>query len=185
MTNVPVDTASIPGWGIDADPENNPTYPMRHIENQTRGLTWARPNRQKPDVEILQSIEHNRQPAVVGTSTPPSGLSGVIRRLAFRRSESDWWHWLMLMGADRLNVVEGVVQDLSRGKVPNIPAEMGVRAEWQHNRAGLAKKIGVSLALGALVIAWSRRSRPLSGYAEVESDLVLLDSTDAAAERAS
>jgi hypothetical protein len=185
MTNVPVDTASIPGWGIDADPENNPTYPMRHIENQTRGLTWARPNRQKPDVEILQSIEHNRQPAVVGTSTPPSGLSGVIRRLAFRRSESDWWHWLMLMGADRLNVVEGVVQDFSRGKVPNIPAEMGIRAEWQHNRAGLAKKIGVSLALGALVIAWSRRSRPLIGSAEVEPDPVLLDSTDAAAERAS
>jgi len=158
MTNALVDTAAIPGWGIDADPNNNPTYPMRHVENQTRGLSWPRPAQQQPDVEILQSIEYNRRPAVVGTSTPPSGLSGMIRRLAFRRSESDWWHWLLLMGADRINVVEGVVQDLARGTVPNIPAEMGVRAEWQHNKKGLATKVGVGVALGAvLVFALSRR----------------------------
>jgi hypothetical protein len=113
-------------------------------------------------VEILQSIEHNRQPAVVGTSTPPSGLSGVIRRIAFRRSESDWLHWLMLMGADRINVVEGVVADLADGRVPNIAAEMGIAAEWQHNKVGLAKKAGVALivsvGLFALVRARSRRS---------------------------
>jgi hypothetical protein len=158
MTNALVDTKAIPGWGIDADPNNDPTYPMRHIEEQTRGLTWTRPDVQQPEVEILQSIEYNRRPAVVGTSTPPSGLSGMIRRLAFRRSESDWWHWLLLMGADRINVVEGVVEDLAHGKVPNIPAEMGIRAEWQHNKKGLATKVGVGVALGAvLVFALGRR----------------------------
>jgi hypothetical protein len=159
MTKALVDTATIPGWGVDADPENDPTYPIRHIEDQTRGLTWNRPAQQHPDVEVLQSIEHNRLPAVVGTSTPPSGLSGMIRRAAFRRSESDWWHWLLLMGADRLNVVEGVVSDLSRGKVPNIPAEMGMRSELRHNRKGVAKKAAVVAVLGAAVFAWSRRSR--------------------------
>ena len=184
MTYVPVDTATIPGWGVDADPENNPTYPMRHIENQTRGLTWERPVRQEPDVEILQSIEHNRRPAVVGTSTPPSGISGVIRRMAFRRSESDWWHWLMLMGADRLNVVEGVVQDLAHGKVPNIPAEMGIRAEWQHNRAGLAKKVGVTLVLGAALIAFTRRSKWMGHAAAEEPQNGRALAVDAAAERA-
>lgn len=150
-----VDTSAIPGWGVDADPSNNPTYPIRHLEDQkTRGLTWTRPVQQDPDVEILRSIEHNRLPAVVGTSTPPSGLSGVIRRYAFRRSESDWWHWLLLMGADRLNVVEGVIEDVAQGKVPNIPAEMGARAEWRHNKKGVATKVavvaGVSLALFAV-----------------------------------
>jgi hypothetical protein len=151
MTKSIVDTSTIPGWGVDADPENDPTYPMRHIENQhSRGLNWERPPVQTPDVEILQSIEHNRQPAVVGTSTPPSALSGMIRRVAFRRSESDWLHWLMLMGADRLNVVEGVIQDLGHGKVPNVPAEMGIRAEWAHNKTGLAKKVGVILALTSI-----------------------------------
>jgi hypothetical protein len=158
MTNMPVDPLTISGWGIDSDPENNPTYPMRHIEDQkSRGLTWQRPDLQKPDVEVLRSIEHNRLPAVVGTSTPPSGLSGSIRRYAFRRSESDWWHWLLLMGADRLNVVEGVLQDLGRGKVPNIPAEMGARAEWQHNKRGLGKKLAVTGLIAGLGYALFRR----------------------------
>ncbi|MFW2829397.1 hypothetical protein [Sphingomonas sp. ID0503] len=159
MTKTIVDTSSIPGWGVDADPENDPTYPMRHIEDQkTRGLTWSRPAQQAPDVEILQSIEHNRLPAVVGTSTPPAGLSGMIRRYAFRRSESDWWHWLLLMGADRINVVEGVVEDLAHGRVPNIPAELGWRSELRHNPKGMAKKAGVAVAIGAVLLIWSRRS---------------------------
>lgn len=154
MTQAIVDTSTIPGWGIDADPENDPAFPMRHSEDmKSRGLTWDRPAQQQADVEILQSIEHNRLPAVVGTSTPPAGLSGMIRRVAFRRSESDWWHWLMLMGADRLNVVEGVVQDLGRGKVPNIVGEMGGRAEWRHNKTGLIKKVGVTLAIAG--VGWA------------------------------
>jgi hypothetical protein len=154
MTQAIVDTSTIPGWGIDADPENDPTFPMRHSEDlKSRGLTWERPAQQQADVEILQSIEHNRLPAVIGTSTPPSGLSGMMRRAAFRRSESDWWHWLMLMGADRLNVVEGVVQDLGRGTVPNIIGEMGGRAEWRHNKTGLAKKVGVTLAIAG--VGWA------------------------------
>jgi hypothetical protein len=38
-----------------------------------------RPPQQESDVEILQSIEHIRTPAVFGTSTPPSGVSGMVR----------------------------------------------------------------------------------------------------------
>ena len=154
MAQALVDTSTIPGWGVDTDPKNNPTYPMRHIEDQkSRGLTWQRPPLQQPQVEVLQSIEHNRLPAVVGTSTPPSGLSGAIRRYAFRRSESDWWHWLLLMGADRINVVEGVIEDLTAGKVPNVPAEMGAKSEWQHNKNGFLLKAGATLAIGAVLVA--------------------------------
>jgi hypothetical protein len=179
MTKALVDTASIPGWGVDADPENDPTYPMRHIEDQqTRGLNWDRPAQQEPDVEILQSIEHNRTPAVVGTSTPPHALSGMIRRAAFRRSESDWWHWLMLMGADRLNVVEGVIEDLAHGKLPNIPAEMGIRAEWQHNKRGLAKKAAVATGIGLAVFAFTRWRRG-SDTAQSEDQATVASLADA------
>ncbi len=156
MSKALIDPATVPGWGVDADPQNDPTYPIRHVEDQkTRGLTWGRPALQRPDVEILRSIEHNRLPAVVGTSTPPSGVSGMLRRYAFRRSESDWWHWLLLMGADRINVVEGVVDDLREGTAPNIPAEMGIGAEWKHNRAGFLAKVGVvaAVSLGAVLLA--------------------------------
>lgn len=168
MSTSLVDTSKIPGWGSDADTRNDPTYPIRHREDlETRGLTWERPVQQTPGVEILQSIEHNRLPAVIGTSTPPSGFSGMIRRYAFRRSESDWWHWLLLMGADRINVVEGVIEDLGQGKVPNIPAEMGARAEWRHNKTGLATKAavvaGVSLGLFFALRGRSGKDRPAPG----------------------
>lgn len=96
---------------------------------------------------------------MVGTSTPPSGLSGVIRRVAFRFSESDWTHWLLLLGADRINMVEGVLQDLGRGKVPNIPGEMGIRSELRHNKAGFAKKVAVAAVAGALIYGLSRRGK--------------------------
>ena len=165
MIKASVDTSSVPGWGIDADPKNDPTYPMRHVEEQqSRGLTWDRPVQQHATVEILRSIEYDRLPAVVGTSTPPSGLSGMIRRYAFRRSESDWWHWLLLMGADRINMVEGVLEDLAGGRVPNIAAEMGVRAEWQHNKRGLAVKAAVGLAISTVLLTTlrGRRARKVS-----------------------
>ena len=153
-----IDPATIPGWGIDADPENDPTYPYRDRSGDDGlALNWVRPPLQEPDVEILQSIEHNRRPAVVGTSTPPSGLSGIIRRAAFTYSESNWLHWLMLMGADRINVVEGVAEDLARGKVPNIPAEMGIRSEWKHNKKGLATKVAIGAAASAMLYVFLRR----------------------------
>jgi hypothetical protein len=159
--STPIDPKSVVGWGIDADPRNDPTYPYRRRENDP-GLTrhWERPSQQQSEVEILQSIEHVRRPAVFGTSTPPKGLSGMIRRAAFRWSESNWLHWLMLMGADRVDVVEGVAADLVRGKVPNIPVEMGARAEWKHNRKGFVTKAAVTtFVLGGLVAFLATRGR--------------------------
>jgi hypothetical protein len=151
-----IDPNSVFGWGVDADPENDPTYPYRD-RSRDEGLTrdWQRPTQQDSDVEILQSIEHVRRPAVFGTSSPPRGISGMLRRLAFRWSESNWMHWLILMGADRIDMVEGIAQDLSHGKIPNIPGEMGARAEWQHNKKGFAIKsavvLGLSIGLFALI----------------------------------
>ncbi len=158
-----IDPESVPGWGVDADPKNDPTYPYRIRANDDgRGpLEGSRPPMQSQDVEVLQSIEHVRRPAVFGSSTPPSGVSGVMRRAAFRWSESNWLHWLLLIGADRVNVVEGIVEDLGRGKVPNIPGEMGMGASWAHDRKNVVTKAAVAGALlgGAVLLARRRRSR--------------------------
>lgn len=122
-----IDPTTIPGWGVDADRDNDPTYPMRDREpGEARGLTWARPPLQRRDVEVLVSIEHKRLPAVFGTSAPPMGLSGAVRRRAFRYSESQWAHWLLLILADRINMVEGLIADLARGRPPNLLAEYGL-----------------------------------------------------------
>ncbi len=161
-----VDTSRIRGWGVDADPQNDPTYPMRNIEaDDQRGMNWVRPPQQETTVEVLCSIERNNLSAVFGTSTPPRGLSGMIRRRAFHYSEAEWAHWFMLMAADRVNVVEGLVQDLGRGRIPNIPAEMGIRSEIEHNATGLLKKVVISgavltlAAAAAHMLASGRRNR--------------------------
>ena len=152
MQKQTIDPLTIQGWGIDADPENDPTYPMRDISADDKvGMSWHRPPQQEETVEVLQSIERNNLPAVFGTSTPPRGVSGMLRRQAFKYSESEWAHWLMLMVADRVNVVEGLLQDLGEGRVPNIPGEMGLRSELAHNRAGLIKKVAVAGAAIGLV----------------------------------
>lgn len=155
-----IDPQSVVGWGVDADLRNDPTYPYRD-RSADKGLrqNWEPPSAQESQVEILQSVEYVRRPAVFGTSSPPHGISGVVRRVAFRWSESNWLHWLLLMGADRINVVEGVVEDLARGKIPNIPAEMGARAEWRHNRMGFVTKSAAVLGVGAGVLALARWGR--------------------------
>jgi hypothetical protein len=162
MTDTVQSPTRLPGWGVDADPRNDPTYPMRdRARDDSPGMNWSRPEQQASGIETLRSIEHNRQPAVFGESTPPRGLSGSLRRRAFRFSESQWAHWLMLMAADRIDVVEGLLEDFRRGKVPNVLGEHGMRAELQHNRAGLARKASGVLALSALgavaYLAWRRR----------------------------
>lgn len=155
-----VDTSKIPGWGVDADPRNDPTYPYRdRSRDDGLALDWDRPVEQQSDVEILQSIEYRHRPAVYGTALPPRGISGAIRRAAFRWSESNWLHWLLLLGADRVNVVEGLGDDLAQGRIPNIPAEMGARAEWKHNKKGFAAKAAVVLALAGGALALSRSGR--------------------------
>ena len=152
----PVDTSTIPGWGVDADQENDPTWPMRdRSQDDGPGMNWLRPPAQVQDIEVLQSIEYNHRPAVFGTSSPPSGLSGMVRRAAFRFSESRWTHWLMLMGADRINVVEGVVQDLAGGKVPNLYKELGLGAAWKYDRAAfLRRNVAITVTSLAVGTAW-------------------------------
>ena len=151
-----LDTSTITGWGVDANPQNDPTYPYRDRSGDDHSGKWRRPAPQRDSVELLQSIEHKQRPAVFGTASPPQYVSGSIRRLAFRWSESHWAHWLLLMGADRINMVEGLVQDVARGKIPNVPLEMGVRAEWQHNKTGLAAKLVIAAALGGVLYAFAR-----------------------------
>lgn len=157
MENLESKYAHIKGWGIDADPENEPTYPMkRYTGDDHRRLNWERPTLQPVNVEILHSNERPNVTAVFGTSVPPSGLSGAIRRYAFKYSEGSWGHWLPLILADRVNVVEGIVDDLKRGHIPNIWTEKGYNAAWKHNRKGLITKLAVTALVTFAVVAWLR-----------------------------
>ncbi len=154
------DPSTVKGWGVDADPKNDPTYPMKHRTNgEHEGYSWERPPQQPITVEVLHSIERPNVSAVFGTSTPPSGLSGMIRRVAFKYSESSYGHWLPLILADRVNMVEGLLHDLSRGHVPNIVAELGWKAEWKYNRTRLVRRVVVRALLASAAAAFFRSRR--------------------------
>jgi len=149
-----VDPTRVKGWGVDADPKNDPTYPMKKRNNgEHEGYSWERPPQQPVDVEVLHSNERPNVSAAFGTSTPPAGLSGVIRRYAFNYSESSYGHWLPLMLADRVGVVEGYLEDLARGHVPNVFAERGWKAEWRHNRRSLVTRVVVGAVIATAAVA--------------------------------
>ncbi|MVN23369.1 hypothetical protein [Mucilaginibacter arboris] len=160
MENTTNDYSHIIGWGFDADPTNEPTHPMKkYTGDDHKRLNYERSVQQPLTVEILHSNERPNITAVFGTSTPPSGLSGSIRRYAFKHSENEYLHWLPLLLADRVNVVEGIVDDLKRGHIPNIFAEKGWKAKWKHNPKGLALKVATGVALTALVFFRPKKSK--------------------------
>jgi hypothetical protein len=147
------DYSHINGWGIDADPKNDPTYPMKHRTNEEHsGYSWERPPQQPITMEVLHSIERPNISAVFGTAMPPSGLSGMIRRMAFKHSENSYLHWLPLLLADRVNVVEGIIEDFKEGKAPNIFAEKGYPAEWKYERGSLMTKMAVGAAVVGVAV---------------------------------
>jgi hypothetical protein len=145
---IPDEYAHIKGWGIDADTRNDPTYPMKKRNGAPHsGDNWTRPTQQDINIEVNHSVERPNISAVFGTDVPPSGLSGLIRRQAFKKTENQYSHWLPLLLADRVNMVEGILDDLSRGRIPNILAEKGLGADWKYNRPRLLRKIATGATL--------------------------------------
>jgi hypothetical protein len=159
MENTTIDPTKIKGWGVDADPKNDPTYPMKNRNNgEHAGYSWERPSQQPVEVEVLHSNERPNVTAAFGTSTPPAALSGMLRRFAFKYSESSYAHWLPLMMADRIGVVEGIVGDLAHGHIPNIPGELGGKAVWKHNRKTLVTRVLAGALLTSAYVAYRRRT---------------------------
>lgn len=156
-------TKDIPGWGMDADPENDPTYPMKHSNGADHErLNYEKAPQQHQDIEILHSVERPGVTRVFGTSSPPVGLSGAIRRYAYKFSEATATHWMTLILADRVNAIEGKVDDLKHGIVPNPWIERGWRAEWKHNRPSFIKRVattGLLITAGIILLTRKKRKR--------------------------
>jgi hypothetical protein len=158
--------AHIKGWGIDADPENEPTYPMKHwTGDDHKRINWQRPPLQPVNIEVLRSIERPNVSAVFGTSVPPSGLSGAIRRFAFKYSEGHYGHWFALVLADRVNMVEGIIDDIAHGHFPNFFKERGWTAEWKYNRKAMITKMaitaGVLIGIAVFLAGTSKKKKSL------------------------
>ena len=107
---------------------------------------------------MLYLNERPSYSAVIGETIPPSGLSGRIRRFAFRFSESRYAHWLPLLLADRINVIEGLADDYRKGKKTNIFAERGTRSQLKYDAVGTIKKVAITtIVVGVLISIWRKK----------------------------
>jgi hypothetical protein len=153
------DMSHIKGWGADLDYANRPAVPKERTPPRLENVHWEQPEDQPVNMKVFHSVERPGITPIFGTSTPPTGLSGTLREIAYRWSENDLRHWMLLLFADRINVIEGLGDDLRKGRVPNIFAEMGMRAELRHNPAGLARKAIVATAVVGLTYYFLKRKR--------------------------
>ena len=150
----------IPGWGSDLDKKNRPAVPMERTPPRFIHVPEGQPVQQAQTVEVFCSPERPGITPIFGTAEPPKWVSGAIRRMAYKLPENDLRHWLMLIAADRVNMVEGIVEDLAHGHIPNVLGEMGIRSELRHNPAGLVRKALIATAVvGGIMALRNRRKR--------------------------
>ncbi len=133
--------ARIPGWGADLDPKDRPSVPRLQPKDDLTGAHWELPERQPELRSRERSIEHGMLTPVFGTSCPPKGLSGVVRRYAYRRhSEAKAMHWLLLLAADRVDAWEEHLRSFPTLHPDNPVTQTGIRAKLSHG--GLSSRVG-------------------------------------------
>ena len=134
--------ARIPGWGADLDPNDRPSVPRMKLDPEATGAHWDFPERQPEKWPRERSIEHEILTPVFGTSTPPRGLSGVVRKYAYRYSEGRAAHWLLLLAADRVDAIESHLASFATLHPDNPITESGIKSEWTHN--GYKSRVGTT-----------------------------------------
>jgi hypothetical protein len=150
--------ARIPGWGADLDPADRPSHPRLRPSLDETGAHWDFPERQPEKWSRERSIEHAFLTPVFGTAQPPRGVSGAIRRFAYRRfSEGRAAHWLLLIAADRVNAWEAHLGSFLTTRPDNPITETGVKGELTHG--GWSSRVGTGRtdlrhqALDPLIVA--------------------------------
>jgi hypothetical protein len=122
--------ARIPGWGADLDPADRPSHPKLQYAPESTGARWRFPERQPGAEGRERSIEHAFVTPVFGTAQPLHGVSGMIRRLAYRRfSEGRLAHWLLLIAGDRVDAWGSHLRSFASLHPDNPVTETGVLAE--------------------------------------------------------
>jgi hypothetical protein len=137
--------ARIPGWGVDLDPKDRPSVPRERFDPNLSGAHWDFPEKQPEKWPRERSIEHKFLTPVFGTSCPPKGVSGMMRKYAYRTfSEGRAAHWLILVAADRVDSLGSHLQSLVTLRPDNPITETGVLSEF--TRHGIASRVGTKRA---------------------------------------
>lgn len=162
--HVPADVKTINGWGVDLDPANRPMFPRELPSNVTtvRGDVGAR---QVPTAKVHVSVEQPDLTPVFGNSCPPHGLSGMLRDYAYQFGEASNRHWMTLILADRVDMVEHLIGDAMRGNPDHYFAQKawGTRLTQDPQRTRQLLTLGAialgAVAVGVAVSQWRERER--------------------------
>jgi hypothetical protein len=138
--------ARIPGWGVDLDPKDRPSFPRERFDPAATGAHWDFPERQEDPYDRERSIEHGILPPVYGTVAPLHGLSGAVRRAAYARySEARLAHWLLLIAGDRIETLGANLRSLASLHPDDPITETGVLTELTEGD-GLRQRLAANRA---------------------------------------
>ncbi|HYH08798.1 MAG TPA: hypothetical protein VEK11_17220 [Thermoanaerobaculia bacterium] len=145
---VPTDYKTVNGWGVDVE------YQAKYPKELPSDVFTARGNVdywQVPQDKVHLSIEHPNLTPVFGVSSAPGGLSGLLRDYAYNFGEGANRHWLTLLAADRVDILENLIGDIFRGRPDNYVREKGWSAKLKYE-PGRNKRMMIlgAIALGAV-----------------------------------
>jgi hypothetical protein len=159
----------IPGWGVDLDPKDRPSVPRERFDPSRSGAHWDFPERQEEKWPRERSVEHAFLTPVFGTSCPPKGLSGTMRKYAYKKfSEGRAAHWLILIAADRVDSLESTLRSFATLHPDNPITETGVLSEFKHH--GIRSRLGQKRTdvkhqwLDPIIVGWPWVARAGVGY---------------------
>lgn len=150
---LPSNFRDINGWGADLDHKNRPSYP-KELPSTVKTARGDVKHWQTPRTKVHMSNEHPGLTPVFGESVPPRGLSGLLRDYAYQYGEASNRHWLTLMLADRVNVVESLITGVFRGRPDHYVQEKGWSAKLKYEDSDPRRKalFAGAAAIGALAI---------------------------------
>jgi hypothetical protein len=152
-THVPADVRSINGWGADLDPANRPSYP-KEFPSTVRTVRGEVRDWQTPHTKVHVSNEQPNLTPVFGASVPSRGLSGLLRDYAYEYGEGTNRHWMTLVLADRVDMLERMVTDLFAGRPDHYVREKGWGVYLKDNpkRARMLATAG-AVSVGLLLLS--------------------------------
>ncbi|HTN91143.1 MAG TPA: hypothetical protein VL242_46050 [Sorangium sp.] len=97
-----------PYWGVDLCPEERPGVPREAPPHLLSWAHWIEPERQPIEGRVLRHPGLARPTPVFSTALPPRGASGALRRVAYEIPDHQLPHTILLMIADRVDVLESL-----------------------------------------------------------------------------
>jgi hypothetical protein len=95
----------MPRAAADAMAGSRPGVPRMGRAVPDPGAHWIRPEQQRGTPLLARSGLREATP-VFGTAQPARGLSGLVRRAAYRVPEHRTGRWVLLLLGDRVDVLE-------------------------------------------------------------------------------